>query len=108
MTHENNQVAEHDTDNDEDQRQAMSNVQESIVIGRTQRNPCKRSWLPTNMIVAYALPVVEEVIPSTYRKANQFRVKDVEGCHDGRDKFSTQERHLGTIRIVQWKEGDRL
>ena len=32
-------------------------------------NPRKPSWLTTNMIIAYALPVVEEAISSTYKKA---------------------------------------
>jgi len=32
-------------------------------------NPRMPNWLTTNMIVAYALPVVEEVILSTYREA---------------------------------------
>ena len=61
-------VAEHDTDNDEDQGQAMGDVHESIVVGRTSRNSRMPTWLTTDMIVAYALPVVEEVISSTYRK----------------------------------------
>ena len=47
----------------------MSNVQESIAVERIRRNSRKPSWLTTNMILAYALPVVEEVIPSTYREA---------------------------------------
>jgi len=47
----------------------MVNVQESIAAGRTRRNSHKPSWLTVNMIVACALPVVEEAIPSTYRKA---------------------------------------
>ena len=46
----------------------MSNVQESIAVERTRRNSCKLSWLTTNKIMAYALPVVEEAILSTYRK----------------------------------------
>jgi len=47
----------------------MSDVQESIVVGRTRRNSRKSSWLITNMIVTYALPVVNEAIPSIYREA---------------------------------------
>ena len=58
------QVAEN-IDNDGDQGQAMGNIQESIAVGRTHRNPRKPSWLTTNMIVAYALLVVKELIPST-------------------------------------------
>ena len=68
MTQGDDQVAEHDADNDEDQGQAMGNVHESIAVERTQRNSRKLSWLTTNMIVAYALPVIEEAIPSTYRE----------------------------------------
>ena len=47
----------------------MGDVHESIAVGRTRRNPRKPSWLTTNMIVAYALPVIEEAILSIYRKA---------------------------------------
>ena len=46
----------------------MGNIQESIAVGRSQRSPRKPNWLTTNIIVAYALPVVEEVISSTYRE----------------------------------------
>ena len=46
----------------------MGDVQESIVVGRARRNPCKPTWFTTNMIVAYSLPVVEEAVP-TYREA---------------------------------------
>ena len=63
-------VPEQDADDDdEDQRQVMGDVHESIAIERPRRNPHKSSWLTTGMIVANALPVVEEVIPSTYREA---------------------------------------
>jgi len=79
MTQGDDQVAEHDADNDEDQGQAMGNVQESIAVERTQRNSRKPSWLTTNMIVAYALPVVEEAIPSTYRE-----LKSVQSLRCGR------------------------
>jgi len=47
----------------------MGDVYESIAVGRTRRNLRKPSWLTTDMIVAYALPVIEETIPSTYREA---------------------------------------
>ena len=47
----------------------MGDVQKFIVIERTRRKSQKPSWLTTDMIVAYALPVAEEVIPSTYREA---------------------------------------
>ena len=63
VTLRDDQVAEQDADNDGDQGQAMGNVQEFIAVGRTQRNSRKPSWLTANMIVAYALPVIEEAIP---------------------------------------------
>jgi len=69
VTQGSDHVADQDTDNDEDQRQVMDDVHVSIAVGRTKRNPLKPSWLTTDMIVAYALPVVEEAIPFTYRKA---------------------------------------
>ena len=47
----------------------MGNVQEFIAVEKIQRNLCKPSWLTTNMIVAYALPVIKKAIPSTYREA---------------------------------------
>ena len=69
MTQGDDQVAKQDADNDENQGQIMGNVQESIAVRRTLRNPRKPSWLTTNMIVAYAFPVIEEAIPSIYREA---------------------------------------
>jgi len=54
---------------DDDQGQAMGDVQKFIAVERIWRNLHKPSWLTTNMIVAYALPVIEEVISSTYKKA---------------------------------------
>ena len=47
----------------------MGDIHEFIAVGRTRRNLRKPSWLTTDMIVAYALPVIEEAIPSTYIKA---------------------------------------
>ena len=47
----------------------MGDVYESVTVGRLRRNSHKLSWLTTDMIVAYALPVVKEAIPSTYREA---------------------------------------
>jgi len=47
----------------------MGDVHESIVAGRPRRNSHKPSRLTIDMIVAYAIPVVEEAIPSTYREA---------------------------------------
>jgi len=69
VTQGSDHVANQDTDDDEDQGQAMGDVHESIAVGRTRRNLRKPSWLITDMIVAYTLPVIEEAIPSTYREA---------------------------------------
>ena len=69
VTHGSNHVADLDADNDEDQGQAMSDAQESIAVRRARRNPRKPSWITTNMIIAYALSIIEEVIPSTYMEA---------------------------------------
>jgi len=46
----------------------MGDVQKSIAVERARKNPRKPSCLTTNMIVAYALPIVEEAVP-TYREA---------------------------------------
>jgi len=59
VTQDNDYVADQDADNDEDQGQAMSDVQESIAVERASRNLRKPSWLTRNMIVAYALSVFE-------------------------------------------------
>jgi len=69
VTQGDDHVAEQDADNDEDQGHAMGNVQESIGVGKTRRNSRKPSWLTTNMIMAYALTVIGEAIPITYRVA---------------------------------------
>jgi len=69
MTQGSDHVSEQDADDDEDQEHAMGDVHESVGVGRTRRNSRKSSWLTTDMIVAYALPVVEEATPSTYREA---------------------------------------
>ena len=69
VTQGSDHVDEQDAVDDEDQGQAMGDVHEYIAVGRTRRNSCKPSWLTTFMIVTYALPVIEEAIPYTYRKA---------------------------------------
>ena len=69
VTQGSDQVAEQDADDDEDQGQVIGYVHESVAVGRPRRNSYKSSWLTTDMIVAYALPVIEEAIPSTYREA---------------------------------------
>ena len=47
----------------------MGDVHESIAVERARRKPRKPSWLTTDMIMTYALTVIEEVISSTYREA---------------------------------------
>ena len=51
--------SDHVTDQDTDQGQVMGDVHESIAVGRTRTNSCRPSWLTTDMIVTYALSVVE-------------------------------------------------
>ena len=51
-------VANHDAEDDEDQEQVMGDVQDSIAVGRTQRNSRKYDWLIANIIMAYALSVI--------------------------------------------------
>jgi len=69
VTHGDDHVADEDTDNDEDQGQVMSDVQDSITIGRARRNSRNPNWHTTNMIVAYALPIVKKAISFTYMEA---------------------------------------
>ena len=40
----------------------------SLQLEKPEKNSRKPSWLTTNMIVAYALPVIEEAITSIYTK----------------------------------------
>jgi len=68
VTQGSDQVVEQDADDDEDQGQVMGDVYESVKVGRPRRNSRKPSWLTMDIIVAYALLVVEEAIPSTYRE----------------------------------------
>ena len=46
----------------------MDQVQDYVAAGRGRRNPQKPAWLTTNMIVTYALLVIEDAIPSIYRE----------------------------------------
>ena len=69
VTQGSDHVAEQDDDDDKDQEQVMGDVWKFIVIERTWRKPQKPSWLTIDIIVAYALPVAEEVILSIYREA---------------------------------------
>jgi len=69
VTQDSDQVAKQDADDDEDQEHVMGDAHESVAVERPRRNSRKPSWLTTDMIVSYALPVIEEVILSTYREA---------------------------------------
>ena len=69
VTQGNNHVADQDIEDNEDQGQAMNDVHESIIIGITRKNSRKPSWLTTDMIVAYTLPVIEEAISYKYNEA---------------------------------------
>ena len=50
VTQSGDHVSNEDADDDEDQEPVMGDIQDSIAVGRTQRNPRKPSWLTTNMI----------------------------------------------------------
>ena len=65
----------------------MGDVHESVTVGRPRRNSRKPSWLTTDMIVTYALPVVEEVIPSTYRKLKSVQSPRCGRMPGGRTEF---------------------
>jgi len=41
----------------------MGQVRDFIAVRRERRNPQKPAWLTTNMIVTYALSVIEDDIP---------------------------------------------
>ena len=68
MTQGNDQADEEDVDDEEGQEQVMGNVLDSTAVGRPRRNTRKPGWLTTDMIVAYALPSIEEAIPSINRE----------------------------------------
>ena len=68
MTQGNDQAVEVDADDEEGQEQVMGNVPDSTAVRRPRRNTRKSCWLTTDMVMAYALPVVEEAIPSTFRE----------------------------------------
>ena len=70
VTQGGDRVAEEDAEVvEEDQEQVMGTVPDSTAVGRPRRNTRRPGWLTTDMVVAYALPVVEEAIPSTFREA---------------------------------------
>jgi len=57
VTQGSDHVADQDTDDDENQGQAMCDVHKSITVERTRRNPRKPNWLTIDMIMAHALPI---------------------------------------------------
>jgi len=60
VTQDDNHTADEDVEDDEDQGHVMGDIQDSTAIRRTRRNLGKPSWLTTNIIVAYSLPIIEE------------------------------------------------
>ena len=66
MTQDGDHVA--DDEDVENQGPQMGQVLDSITTGRIKRNSRKLAWLIFDMIVTYALPVIEESISSTYRE----------------------------------------
>jgi len=70
VTQGGDQAAEGDTEDvEEGQEQVMDTVPDPTAVERPRRNTRRPGWLTTDMVVAYALPVVEEAIPSTFREA---------------------------------------
>ena len=60
---------EEDTEDVRNQEQDEGQVPDSIAARRPKRNPKKPQWLSKDMVIAYALPVIEDSIPSTHREA---------------------------------------
>ena len=68
MTHDKNHVIDEDTEDTENQGHIMGHVQDSVAAEGGRRNLQKPTWFTTNIIIAYAFSVIEDVIPSAYRK----------------------------------------
>ena len=47
----------------------MGTVPDPTAVERPRRNTRRPGWFTTDMVIAYALPVIEEAIPSTVREA---------------------------------------
>ena len=60
MTQGDDYVVDENADDEEDQRHVMSDDQNSIKVGRAQRNQHEPSRLTTYIIVAYALSIIKE------------------------------------------------
>ena len=70
VTQGGDQAAEEDAEDiEEGQEQVMGTVPDPTAVERPRRNTRRSGWLTTDMVIAYVLPVVEEVIPSTFREA---------------------------------------
>jgi len=67
------QVTEQDVNNDENKDRLWVMSNNPLQLEERKKISRKPSWLITNMIVAYALPVVEETILSTYRELKSVR-----------------------------------
>ena len=76
VTQGNGHVAEVDADDEENQEQIMGDVPDSNAVRRPRRNTRKPGWLTTDMIVAYALSVVERLSrpPTEKLKSVQSRI----------------------------------
>jgi len=53
---------------DQGQEQVMDTLPDPPAVDRPRRNTRRPGWLTTDMVITYALPVVEEAIPSTFRE----------------------------------------
>ena len=70
VTQGSDQVVEEDAEEvDQGQEQVMGTVPDPTAVDRPRRNTSRPGWLTTDMVIAYALSVVEEAIPSTFREA---------------------------------------
>ena len=69
MIQDEDHVANKDTKDAKNQGPQMGQVQDSIAVGRTRKNPRKPALLTSKMIVTYDLPIIEKSILSTYRES---------------------------------------
>ena len=72
VTWDKNHVTDEDIEAIENQEQVIGQIQDYSAARRKRRNPQKPAWLTTNMIMAYALLVIEDLIPSIVEKQKQF------------------------------------
>ena len=69
MTRDYNHLADEDTEDTENQGHVMVHFHDSVTTGRDRRSLHKLSSLTTNMIVTYALSIIKDASPSTYKEA---------------------------------------